>query len=87
MMQNNVFLLFKMAPCLMHAGIRVSDDTKTCGTPLKPSPTGGLRLPAGKHTGILTDFQTKVNKKMAKKELFFGHPREACHCLKLKSST
>jgi len=24
----------------------------------------GYRLPAGKHTGILTKFQTKVNKKM-----------------------
>jgi len=31
---------------------------------------GGLCLPAGKHTGILTDFQTKVKKKMAKNELF-----------------
>jgi hypothetical protein len=28
MMQNNAFLLFKMAPCLKHAGIRVSADTK-----------------------------------------------------------
>jgi len=27
----------------------------------------GYRLPAGKHEGILTDFQTKVNKKKAKK--------------------
>jgi hypothetical protein len=24
------------------------------------------RLPSGKHSGILTDFQTKVNKKMTK---------------------
>ena len=34
MMQNNAFLLFKMVPCLKHAGIRVSADTKTCGSPL-----------------------------------------------------
>jgi len=44
---------------------RVSADTKTCGSPLYPAPTGGLRLPADKHTGILTDFQTKVNKKIS----------------------
>jgi hypothetical protein len=38
----------------MRAGIRVSSDTKTwailpysCGSPLYPAPTGGLRLPAG----------------------------------------
>jgi hypothetical protein len=49
-MQNNAFLC-------------VSADTKTCGSPLYLAPTGGLRLPAGKHKGILTDFQTKVNKK------------------------
>ena len=30
----------------------------TCGSPLNPSPAGGLRLPAGKHTGNLTDLQT-----------------------------
>jgi hypothetical protein len=53
MMQNNAFL-------------RVSTDTTTCGSPLKLSPTGGLRLPAGKHASILTDFQTKVNKKIKK---------------------
>ena len=47
----------------------VRDDS--CGSPLNPSPTGGLRLPAGKHTSILTEFQTKVNKKM-KKSLFFA---------------
>jgi hypothetical protein len=39
----------------------------TCGSPLNPSPAGGLRLPAGKYTGILTEFQTKDNKKMKKK--------------------
>ena len=41
-------------------------------TEMSSSPTGGslrqaqdrLRLPAGKHTGILTEFQTKVNKKI-----------------------
>jgi len=60
---------------------------RTGGSPLYPAPTGGLRLPAGKHTGILTGYQTIVNKKMTKKELFFGHPREACHCLKIKSTT
>jgi hypothetical protein len=27
----------------------------------------GYRLPTGKHGGILTEFQTEVNKKMAKK--------------------
>jgi hypothetical protein len=48
----------------------------SCGSPLKLAPTGSslrqaqdrLRLPAGKHTGILTDFQTKVNKKKNKKK-------------------
>jgi hypothetical protein len=30
----------------------------------KPSPAGGLRLPAGKHTSILIDFQTIVKEKM-----------------------
>jgi hypothetical protein len=43
----------------------------TCGSPLYPAPTGGLRLPADKHTGILTDFQTKVNKKMKNSEVRF----------------
>jgi hypothetical protein len=63
MMQNNAFLLFKMAPCLLHAGIR-GPRPHYCGSPQKPAPTGGLRLPACKHTGILTDYQTKVNKKI-----------------------
>jgi hypothetical protein len=35
----------------------------------------GYRLPAGKHTGILTHFHTKINKKTAKNELF---PHPAC---------
>jgi hypothetical protein len=35
----------------------------TCGSPLNPAPTGFLRLPAGKHISILTEFQIKVNKK------------------------
>jgi len=34
----------------------------------------GYRLPAGKHTGILTHLQTKVNKKNDRKSTFFGHP-------------
>jgi len=53
---------------------RVSADTKTCGSPLYLVPTGGLCLPIGKHKGILTQFQTKVNKKTAKKRFFFGCP-------------
>ena len=32
-------------------------------------------------------FPNKRQEKNEKKELFFGHPREACHCLKLKSTT
>jgi len=44
----------------------------TCGSPLYLSPTGGLCLPFGKHTGILTYFQIKVNKKMSKKALFWS---------------
>ena len=52
--------------------LRVSADTKTCGSPLKPASAGGFRLPAGKHTGILTEFQTKDKKKI-KKGAFFGH--------------
>jgi len=39
----------------------------SCGSPLNPAPIGALRLPAGKHGGILTDYQTKVKKKMTKK--------------------
>jgi hypothetical protein len=35
------------------------------------------RLPSGKHTGILTHFQTQVNKKMTKKITFFGHPERS----------
>jgi len=30
------------------------------------------RLPSGKHTSILTNFQTKVNNKTAKKALFLA---------------
>ncbi|MGB2808713.1 MAG: hypothetical protein WBC22_13295, partial [Sedimentisphaerales bacterium] len=48
----------------------------TCGSPLYPLPTGGLRLPTGKHTGILTDFQTEYKKKM-KKSAFFAITAEA----------
>jgi len=49
---------------------RVSADTKTCGSPRNPSPAGGLRLPAGKHAGILTVCQAKDNKQTAQKALF-----------------
>jgi len=34
----------------------------------------GYRLPAGKYAGILTDFQTKVNKKNGQNSTFFDHP-------------
>jgi hypothetical protein len=37
-------------------------------------PTGGLRLPAGKHAYILTDFQTINKEKMTKKVLFLPVP-------------
>ena len=67
MMQNNAFF-------------RVSADTKTwailpdsCGSPLYPSPTGGLRLPTGKHESILTEFRTKDKEKI-KKSVFFVLP-------------
>jgi len=43
--------------------LRVSADTKTCGSPLYLSLLAVCRLPAGKYAGILTDFQTKVKKK------------------------
>jgi len=33
-------------------------------TEMSSSPAGGLCLPAGKHVGILTYFQTISNKKM-----------------------
>ena len=61
-----------MAPCLRHAGIRVSADTKTCGSPLNPAPAGVLCLPSGKHTRILTDFQTEVKKETGKKRVFWA---------------
>ena len=44
----------------------------SCGSPLYPAPTGGLRLPAGKHRIRLTDYQTIVNKKMTKKCFFYS---------------
>jgi len=43
-------------------------------TEMSSSPAGGSCLPTGKHTGILTLFQTLVNKKTVKKQLFFGCP-------------
>jgi len=52
--------------------VRVSADTKTWATcPIRAvlaqnlSPTGDLCLPAGKHTSILAEFQTKVKKKIS----------------------
>jgi len=58
--------------------LRVSADTKTCGSPLylsspqgKGQATGGLCLPVVKHAGILTYCQTKVNKKTAENPIFF----------------
>jgi hypothetical protein len=42
----------------------------SCGSPLYPSPAGGLRLPADKYIVILTDFQTKDKEKMKKITLF-----------------
>jgi hypothetical protein len=42
-------------------------------TEMSSSPAGVLRLPAGKHAGILTEFQTKVNKKIGQKWIFLGH--------------
>jgi hypothetical protein len=62
-----------MAPCLKHAGIRVSADTKTWATcpiravlALNPLPAGGLRLPAGKHGSMLIYYQTFVKEKIKK---------------------
>ena len=52
--------------------MRVSADTKTCGSPLYLSPTGGLCLPSGKHAIRLTYYQTIVNKKMKKKNFFWA---------------
>ena len=46
----------------------------TCGSPLNLSPSGVLRLPAGKHISILTYLQTIVHKKMAKKGFFLVIP-------------
>jgi len=48
----------------------VRDDS--CGSPLYLPLRGGLRLPAGKHAGILTYFQTKVNRKTGKKAFFLA---------------
>jgi len=67
--------MFKTLPCLPNDAFwRVSADTKTCGSPLKLSPAGVWRLPLSKHTSILTYYQTKVNKKMTKNELFLAIP-------------
>ena len=54
----------------------VSADTKTCGSPLYPAPTGGLRLPVGKHIIILTEYKTIVNKKIKKRSTFFTRPSQ-----------
>jgi len=57
----------------------VGDLPNTCGSPLYPAPTGASRLPAGKHESILTELQTKVNKKIGQKGVFFGrHAAIAC---------
>ncbi len=48
---------------------RVSADTKRCGSPLYLAPAGGLCLPSGKHGGILTEIQTKVNEKISHRGL------------------
>jgi len=54
-------------------------DTKTWAAALlvrfsaKLSPTGGFRLPSGKHGSILLYYQTFVKKKMGKKVLFLDH--------------
>ena len=64
--------MFKTLPNFtIRPRVLVSADAKTCGSPLYSVPAGGslrqaqdrLRLPAGKDVGILTHFQTKVNKK------------------------
>jgi len=38
---------------------------------------GGLCSLIGKHRGILTYFQTKINKKVGQKSTSFGHPAAA----------
>jgi len=42
----------------------------SCGSPLYLAPLGGLCLPNGKHAGILTQFQTQVNKKKRLKRIY-----------------
>jgi hypothetical protein len=49
-----------------NAFLRVSADTKTCGSPLYLPPAGGLCLPAGEYGRILTQFQTKIKEKRPK---------------------
>jgi hypothetical protein len=58
MMQNNAFLCVSAdtktwATCPIRALLGL-----TCGSPLFCHSYGVLRLPAGKHEGILTEFQT-----------------------------
>ena len=54
------------------------------GAPVRGASFGVSCLPSGKHAGILTDFQTKVNEKMTKKALFwassviFSTPSNTC---------
>jgi len=69
-------------PLTLNLFWRVSADTKTCGSPRNPSPTGvpskagsaTSSLPSGKHAGILTYLQIIVNKKNDQKIIFFVHP-------------
>jgi hypothetical protein len=55
----------------------LGDLPYSCGSPRNPSPAGGLRLPAGKHTSILTYFQTIVNKKNNPKKVLYKHINSA----------
>jgi len=59
----------------------LGDLPYSCGSPRNPAPTGGLRLPAGKHTSILTVFQTEVKKKGSKRNFFLViHAKLATVC-------
>ncbi len=64
------------SPFTKHHSLMIKFDlgglSDSCGSPLYPAPTGGLCLFVRQHAGILTYFQTTVNKKRAQNCQNFG---------------
>jgi len=59
----------------------------TCGSPLKLSPAGGLRLPAGKHGGYFNIISKKVKEKTGENEFFLAAEITELAEIQLKATT